>query len=341
MAAIETIQIIILLVGCIYASITDLKNGKISNRLITGMISVAIISDAIMYGYFYREGLLTFFTNIAMIISVSIFLYATHVWAGGDCKLLIAVALLFPESRYWIVNDTQITLWIALMFIFISGFIFLVCETIILLIKEKPRFELKQMGKQLLSGFIRYIKAVIYLAAINHLYYYFINPKIEIPTAVYVCICIAIVWGINTCEITNSKMLLGAVLVFDCLMTLFTGMFTVSLAWETYILIIIFMVLRLFIEKYNYQTISVDELKPGMILSRNSSVWMQQSRVKGLPAISDETLKSRLKNDEVDSILRWKSSKSGLGSVVIVRKIPFAIFITIGVLVYFGIGSVL
>lgn len=338
---IEIIQIILLLVTSLISSVSDLISGKISNKLIFYMLIIASCTDIAMFTFFYRDGLKTFFINVAIITVISIFLYITHVWAGGDCKLLIVLSLLFPANRYWIVNNSQFTLWISLMFTFMIGFMYLIAESIVLLIKEKPKFQLKSLGKSLYCRIISYLRIIVYVVAINHIYCYFILPRIVIPTAVYICISIIIVWRINKSEITKSKILVGAFLVFDLLMTLFTGVITVSLAWKTYLLVVIFMILRILIEKYNYQVINVDNVKEGMILSRTTTLCMQKSRVKGLPLISDETLKSRLNEDEVYSIHKWKNSKYGMKSIVIVRKIPFAIFISFGLILYLIIGSIL
>lgn len=83
-------------------------------------------------------------------------------------------------------------------------------------------------------------------------------------------------------------------------------------------------------DKYNYQEIAVDELAPGMILSTASTLMLMSSTVKGLPPISSEDLRSRLSQNEVESIIRWSKTSNGKSSLVIVRKIPFAIFIAVG-----------
>ena len=68
------------------------------------------------------------------------------------------------------------------------------------------------------------------------------------------------------------------------------------------IAVILLVVFRTFAGKYNYKTIPVSELKPGMILSMGSILLFAGSRVKGLPSFSTEDLKSRLSAGEVDSI---------------------------------------
>ena len=124
-------------------------------------------------------------------------------------------------------------------------------------------------------------------------------------------------------------------------MTLLTGTITISTNWITYLIVLAFMVMRLFVSKYNYQTIEAVNIKKGMILSRVSSVLMQSSRIKGLPGISDESLDSRLTEEEAANIIRWSQTTKGLKHVIIVRKIPFAVFISIGTVLYFATRGVL
>ena len=76
-----------------------------------------------------------------------------------------------------------------------------------------------------------------------------------------------------------------------------------------------------------------------MILSMGASLLMQRSRVRGLPGISSEDLKSRLTEEETESIKRWAKSKK-IESLLIVKKIPFAVFIFLGFISYFLIWSV-
>ncbi len=88
-----------------------------------------------------------------------------------------------------------------------------------------------------------------------------------------------------------------------------------------------------------YQEVKICDLKRGMILSSVSSMLMQNSRVRGLPPISSEDLRSRLTEEQVDSIGRWASSRNII-AVTVVRKIPFAIFIFAGFLSYFIIWGI-
>ena len=75
-----------------------------------------------------------------------------------------------------------------------------------------------------------------------------------------------------------------------------------------------------------------------MVLSYTTVFKFTQSRVKGLPQTTSENMGSRITQEEADSIIRWADSKYGQETIVILRKIPFAIFITAGYLIYIVIG---
>ena len=101
-------------------------------------------------------------------------------------------------------------------------------------------------------------------------------------------------------------------------------------------LILAVMYLRMIAEQYNYQTVNVSDVAPGMIPSAEMVIGFQKSRVKGLPACITEDLRARLSPEEVDAIRRWEHSKFGSSQIVIVRKVPFAIFIYLGFLLFLG-----
>ena len=71
-----------------------------------------------------------------------------------------------------------------------------------------------------------------------------------------------------------------------------------------------------------------------MILSYFAVQQFYGSRVKGLPQTTDETTKSRITEEEAQAILRWEKSKYGQEQIMVVRYIPFAVFILIGIVTY-------
>ena len=108
-----------------------------------------------------------------------------------------------------------------------------------------------------------------------------------------------------------------------------------SINLKMLILVLIIMAFRDIAEKYNYEEIKIEDLKPRMILSYGSVLSFYGSRVKGLPQSTTESTDSRLTSDEVESIKRWSKSKKGKDTIVIVKHLPFAPFILCGELIFF------
>ncbi|WP_242826906.1 hypothetical protein [Butyrivibrio sp. MC2013] len=100
------------------------------------------------------------------------------------------------------------------------------------------------------------------------------------------------------------------------------------------------MIIKIIISEYNYTTIPTSEVKKGMIISSFSSIVMSNSKIKGLPQISHEDMRSRLTQEEADAIIQWGKTKGSLKTIQIVRKMPFAIFIFLGLLIYSTIWGI-
>ena len=94
-----------------------------------------------------------------------------------------------------------------------------------------------------------------------------------------------------------------------------------------------------FSERYNYCKIATKDVRENMILSFIAVQQFSASRIKGLPKYTDESTKSRINEEEAEAIRRWEGSKYGQKEIIIVRHLPFAIFILIGVVTY-TIGKV-
>lgn len=328
----------VLIILCGIVTYTDLKYGKISNKIVIGLGSILAIINVI--NVILSDECSGYLINLSVVVIIAIALYAWHVWAGGDCKLMFMIAFATPASIYWEINSLKYTFWIVYAFVFSFGFIYVAFENILLAVKNKSIIDKQEIVRELKQGTIRYIRVVIYLAAIGHVYVICIYPHIHIPVIIYTAICIAFVLVSNKIKTLNSRWLVIIIAMADVIVSILTGNITISTTWYTYVIILLLMILRSVSNKFNYEDIETSNVKKGMILSHETSVILQASRVKGLPCISDETLKSRLTENEAAAIKRWKDSKYGQEHIRIVRKIPFAIFITIGIVCYFSIGSV-
>ena len=102
-----------------------------------------------------------------------------------------------------------------------------------------------------------------------------------------------------------------------------------------YGLLLLALLLRYLLNGYNYKQIPTESVKKGIVLSIPTVMGFTSSRVKGLPQISYEEMRSRLSEEEAEAVLRWKDSKQGKENITIVKKIPFAIFIVLGEILFY------
>ena len=334
---IDIIKCCLLITGSAVAAYSDLKIGKIRNKLILLMIISGVILDIISFIFCPSNEFIKFVVNIITILLLSIILYLFKIWAGGDSKLLIVIALLYPVSFYW-KNNIYINLIILVGIIFSFGFLYIFIESIILFCKEKDKYAIKDISVNFIHMFIRYLITLIYISTLSHLYLNFFQSIIFIPQVLYCVICILFVYILHYLKIFFNKIMIFSFLFIDILMSILTKNITLNHFWPTYIVVLVFMLIRAFVNRYNYQEIATSEIKEGMVLSRASSILFHNSRFKGLPEISDETLGSRLTESQVNAIYRWGKSVNGRNNLVIVRKFPFAIFIFVGTVVYLAGG---
>ncbi|BCN31080.1 prepilin peptidase [Anaeromicropila herbilytica] len=335
------IRLILLLLVCIIISFTDIKRGKIQNQTIFFISGIGIVFDLIFYIFVERSLIVLFLSNAISLFLIGIILYAVGIWAGGDSKLLGVVAIIFPAELYWHCNYANCSLLAVLVLAFLSGYLYLFIDSLYFAMKHKKVISVKKGLNKVKTFLLGYLRTLVYIAAINQVYSYFVYTHIQINNVIYLSFLMLSVIVLNKFIIFKEKCIVLSFFVFDVGMVLFTGYVPISTKWENYIFIFVFMLMRIFFEEYNYEEINIDQLQEGMILSTTSTLHFLQSKVKGLPTISDESLKSRITKEELESIKRWKNSKYGRKTIVIVRKVPFAIFISIGIVLYLIIGEVL
>ena len=332
MVTIICIKTVVLLLCCAWAAYTDFRYGKVDNGFIAASLIAAIILDIISAVFNKNFDFALFAVNSMSFVVIAAVLYAAHILAGGDCKLLLVIALLYPEEMYWHL-ESSFSLLYMMELMFLVGFVYLLGETIFLYFKRKD-FSWKPILKAFPSMLLHYAMTIIYVAAFSHMYLTWITPFFTLPNVVYSCLCLILVWKFSSLQVFTSKILVAAALVFDILMVVLTGTAVVRTVWSTYVIVLAFMIVRIIMSRYDYQTIDTKEIKKGMVLSRMDSFLLQNVPDSGMPGISDESLKSRLTEEEAESIRSWSSSKDGKAELCIVRKIPFAMFVFGGLVIY-------
>lgn len=334
MVILDYLRLLVLFGLCIAASYTDIKEGKISNRLICYALVFDLAFNALAFILGDVHQLIPFLTNTGLMISISLFLYKIKVWAGGDSKLLCVLALLYPPEFYWSESGKSPSFFVAVGFMFSCGFVFLVADSIRNVYRSRS-WSIDFIRRKFIHTAVRYAQTSLILYTINLVYQFIIIRYVVLPELIFSCVCICIVYLIQDIKIFYNKKFSITLLAVIVLLSIFFESIRRVPSLLTYAIVLGLMVIRIFVEQYNYATIPTANVKPGMILSRFTTALFEGSRVRGLPEMSDETLRSRLTQDQVDSIIRWGKTKKGTETVVIVRKVPFAVFISLGLLLYF------
>ncbi len=339
MRLIEGIYFGVLIFLGILTSKSDLKEGHIYNKVLAGVAIIAMLLGCLYYGYFERNLAISFLANMLLLATLSLLLFFTHSFAGGDCKLAIVMGGLYPANFYVVYRHSTMTLIFSLGIAILCGYIYLLLSSLYDLLRKKNKIS-KQYVSAYLSSFGKsFISATVYISTINLCVFVFGKAGIYFNSWIVRLLCIATAWLVGRSTYLKKWYILVTVFGIDIIAGCIVKMLPFSLNPENYVLVIVLLLCQLTIRTNLYEEVAIDNLKKGMILSTVSSIVMQNSRVRGLPSISTEDLKSRLSDTEVNSIKRWADGNK-ITSITIVKKIPFAIFIFFGFAGYFVIWSI-
>ena len=341
MQAVKIVSLLVLMGLGGYAALSDMQTGRIPNKVLAAATVYAVFSDVIQYGILADDLRVLFLGNMVILIATALLLFFTHSWAGGDCKLLCVLSLLYPASCYWTYQGQAITLIFTVGIAFFFGYLYLVGLYLRSLLKKQVRISPQYLKKSLANFLVSYLRTLLYLTAI-HLLYFAIGTNLpKLGTFTWFAIDFCVAWGLGSVRILQKPHICLVVLVFDIILSVLLQTFPLGTSILPYLFVLLVVFVKILLAKQNYQTIPTAQVKKGMILSTATTIQFLQSRVKGLPALSTEDLRSRLTQQEAESVHRWEHSATGKPQVVIVRKIPFAIFIFLGFVLYFVIWSVL
>ena len=324
---------------------TDSKNGIISNKLILIASSTAAVLDAIYYISFAPTEFTVFASNLIFLLVIAVLFYSYNLWAAGDSKLLILVGLLIPGNVYSAWNGGMFSGFVIIIITFVFAVWYIGVESIVLGIRNKNLFHIQKVK----IGLPRIVASYFAMVSVYTLLLWGFSESFPTLSTSYPLLFrgvgfIIILSLIQLRDRIKTKgLIIAAVtswLAIGILVIVGLFSFQMSTSYQEWIIVFLLILLRVLAEQYNYKTIPVSELKSGQILSAATTIRFSQSRVQGLPAKMTEDLRSRLTAGEVNSVNRWAKSKSGSDYVVIVRKIPFAVFISAGTVLFIILGEI-
>lgn len=328
----ESLLLTILLFTCIYVTTTDLKNSIIENKVLIWAAVPGMVINFIYYFVYAPNDVILFLVNLAVLSTISIIFYAHHIWAAGDSKFLILAVFLVP-SRLYNMNGMTPVVWI-LIFIFSIAYIYVIAESIYLGIKEKSLFKVSSIKIDIINFLKQYIYCGVYILLFNQITNKFLTDFATSNASLIVMVDLIIILTVNRVEVLKKIWIVVLALIIDIVLFSFNHFGMQIVDSKIVVMTGIVLILRIISEKYNYREIETDEVKKGMVLSYITVINFSKSKVKGLPTTTTEDIRSRISDEEAKSIRRWKDSKYGKETITIVRKMPFAIFISMGTILF-------
>lgn len=332
----EVVLITNILALCLYSTITDIRHSVIRNKAVLFSIGISIVANIIYYIRFAGDFFHLYIGNAAVLSAIAILMYSFSFWAAGDTKMMIAIALSIPGRL--LDADTLAGAAPAISIVITSfsvAFVYVAADSIYRRVKDRNLLQLNSdIG--IFPFFKGYLQCSLYILLLNSVAEWVI-PEIYIQNLlVFAMMDMFFAVIVSRYPIFSQLNLLCpvAVIVFlNLIYQMINGTFSIG-SPRIYIYLFLILFIRKLSEEYSYKTIPTSQVQKGMVLSQRTILMMSPSRITGLPQVSTEDMRSRLTQQEVQSIHRWENSKYGMHTVEIVQKIPFAIFISIGTIVF-------
>lgn len=334
------LQSFIALIIGILATITDFREKKIYNKTIIYGVIVSFILYIVMWKQIDMELIKNYVINLSISILISFLFFYFKIWAAGDAKLFIAMIIMIPFELYEVDLSNIFPGIYLLIIIFSIAFLYVVMETIFLWAKDSEKFQklktIKFNIKTIKDWLEKYFMGYFIILLINNIIY-LLFPTFQEKNGALMLVCNMLILIFIYRIIQNKKQTIIVTtisIIFNIIYYIIMKFNIYQINIKMFIIVISIMIFRDISEKYNYECIKIENLKPRMILSYGSVLKFYSSRIKGLPKHTTETTDSRLTNDEVNSIKRWSKSSKGDDSIVVVRHMPFAPFMLIGEIIF-------
>ena len=340
MDIINYFKLAVLLGVCVYSSYSDTRYNLIKNKWLAIAFFAGLAFD-IPEAIIFDSGVIFRLFNIAVINLISIALYLLHIWAGADCKLIAVISLLVPYDYYLKLINNYFCLSFILVFAFTFSYIALIADSIRIRIKTKTAISKSKLLRALIKFIYKYFIIMSYITFVDLILIQFIKDS-RLSLYLIIIVNIGILLIVSMFKLFQKPFAFLPVFVAGIILKLIfnTPILTKKLI-AVYAVVLLMSALRILIQQYNYEVIPSKDIKKGMVLSLQTTLLFADSTVKGLPKVSKENLNDRITEEEAKSVIRWSKTSAGSETVTIVRKMPFAVFISIGTVVFIVFGALL
>ena len=309
---------------------SDIRQNIVSNRMIAICGIAALLLEGLNLLLFPAEYLLIWVVNLLIAAALAIVFYIGGIWAAGDVKLFLLLYVSIPYQ--WIETDTLSMSVIPFLFIFLLAGIWLAADSLWQTLHHAERFDMQEQltWKRLLDVLKIYIQMSALHMLCSWLFPSFCERNalfLAVLTLLYSYACSSN----RTLGSWPSIVLHGAFLFAGILMGKWHFSFSNNWIYFAAAAVLLF---RHWAAGYNYRRIPTDAVCSGMILSTAPVLSFAASRIQGLPDNASESMAARLTAKQAEAVRKWGRSAKGSKNIVIVRKIPFAIFIFGGMLAW-------
>lgn len=342
MTIINIFKIVCVIFLCTYASISDIRTGIIKNKYLLIASIIGLILDIVSWCVFEKNSFVIHLVNIAVVCIISVLMYVFRIWAGGDCKYTIAISLLLPFSLYPMFLGKWYVLVLFMAIAFVFSYFYLIADSIRCAIKSKKVVSGKKLRMGLLSFLLKCVINLAYIVLIDNILLLLFPQLLSMYKYLTMLVNICVVLIISGVKCLSNKIIVSIIALTDIIIFSMLNLQMINRYMIlNYLIACLTLIFKFFIDEYNYEVIKTKDVKKGTILSVSTILAFADSHVKGLPTSTTEDIRSRLSEDEAQSVHRWEKSKYGSETVQIVRKMPFAIFLSIGAIVFLILGGIL
>jgi preflagellin peptidase FlaK len=299
---------------------------------VIGAIGLAVI-DLILY---CPNLVAVYGTNILTIAIVSIALYAVGVWTAGDSKLLIVLILCAP-AQLLAGNLACAPMLITLPIIFSLAFLYIVASSLYGFIArhEKPQFAFKSIKpRQFVGQWARCALFSLLFSALRVIPT--LQPMFQNNVILVMLINLFIILLAVNFKFFKRKLVIGiaAILLLTAAVINPVALFVFN--WHVYIIAIVVIFVRMMVDQDNYQEVETAQIQEGMVLP---AISILKLRARGLSlAVAQPSLSAvteyRLSSQDAIDIREFSEKRRAPSSIAVSRKMPFAVFVGLGVVIY-------
>lgn len=335
MIYIEALMVATMMMAGIYSSISDIRKSIVPNKILILASSIGIVLHILYFAIGTGDYYPTWLLNMIIADALSVLMYLNKMWAAGDSKLFVVMYFLFPP-RLLDANTFEHSI-VPYILIFVPAIIWIIIDTIYRYIKHEKHYFKKVATKDLIKNILYiYIEATAFYRLFAMLWLSFIQNNELFCSAiilVYAVIC-------SNCAVFRKWYAVcvhGIIIIISWIIN--NTAFSLPDA-KTALIILGVIGFQEIISVFNYQCIPTNSVRKGMIIASRTAITFQKSKVHDLPVTLDESLASKITEEQAAAVKRWEKSVSGEHEIWIVRKVPFAIIIFLGFFIWLVIKMV-